>query len=140
MVEQHPPIGPNSLQQAIPRRINPDGAVTSEYPGGIPRSLRRSSASLSVRNPEDTLGVWAAQDSENGLPSLRSISALHAHTLNSQIVDKKSAVLGYPAELSTGLNTDHRGVCKFSAVDDPNYEQVRNVIRMLVREAELHGT
>ncbi|KAK4214235.1 hypothetical protein QBC37DRAFT_440338 [Rhypophila decipiens] len=50
----------------------------------------------------------------------------------SQIVDRESAVLGYPSEIASGLNADHHGVCKFRGLDDPNYHVVRNLLQMLL--------
>ncbi|OCK74785.1 hypothetical protein K432DRAFT_429827 [Lepidopterella palustris CBS 459.81] len=42
------------------------------------------------------------------------------------IVDKASAILGYPNERSSLLNADHRGVCKFDQQTDRNYQTLRN--------------
>jgi WD40 repeat protein len=47
--------------------------------------------------------------------------------------------LGYPAEISSPLDADHHGVAKFRSVDDPNYEQVRNVLRLFVDNLESHA-
>ncbi|OIW35515.1 hypothetical protein CONLIGDRAFT_62144 [Coniochaeta ligniaria NRRL 30616] len=55
------------------------------------------------------------------------------------IVDRDSAVLGYPTEISSGLNADHHGMCKFASKNDPNYEQVRNVLRMFLRRFRPNG-
>jgi hypothetical protein len=60
--------------------------------------------------------------------------------MGAKIVDRESAVLGYPTETSSGLNADHHGMCKFSDTNDPNYVQVRNVLRMFVRTFKLPGT
>lgn len=56
-----------------------------------------------------------------------------------KIVDRDSAVLGYPTEASSGLNADHHGICKFIDTSDSNYVQVRNALRMLVQEIKLPG-
>ncbi|KAK5682670.1 hypothetical protein LTS10_005799 [Elasticomyces elasticus] len=48
------------------------------------------------------------------------------------VVDKDSAVLGYPDELSRSLDADHVNICKFSTPDDANYVAVRNALRSLV--------
>ncbi|PMD13592.1 NACHT and WD domain protein [Hyaloscypha hepaticicola] len=56
------------------------------------------------------------------------------------IVERESAVLGYPTETSTGLNADHHGICKFSGTSDPNYVQVRNALRMFFRAISLPET
>ncbi|KAK4150207.1 hypothetical protein C8A00DRAFT_37212, partial [Chaetomidium leptoderma] len=59
--------------------------------------------------------------------------------IKKMIVHKDSAVLGYAAEISSPLNADHHGVSKFSSKEDPNYEQVRNVLRMFLSSFESHG-
>ncbi|KAH8646721.1 NACHT and WD domain protein [Xylariales sp. PMI_506] len=54
--------------------------------------------------------------------------------IKKMIVSSDSAILGYPTEISSSLNADHHGVCKFSGANDPNYELVRNVLRMFMRK------
>lgn len=46
-----------------------------------------------------------------------------------QVVDKESAVLGYPGEISAPLHADHHGLTKFKNKEDGNYRDVRNVLR-----------
>ena len=48
--------------------------------------------------------------------------------LQAIIVDKHSAVLGYPNEQSAPLIADHRGVCKFQSTGDVNYKTIRNAL------------
>ncbi|KAL2171802.1 hypothetical protein VTG60DRAFT_1499 [Thermothelomyces hinnuleus] len=55
------------------------------------------------------------------------------------IVQKDSADLGYPAEISSPLDADHHGVAKFKSVEDPNYQQVRDVLRLFFRSLEPHA-
>jgi hypothetical protein len=52
------------------------------------------------------------------------------------VVGKDQAVLGYANESSTFLNADHRGMCEFEAISDPNYQAVRNALASAV--ADLH--
>jgi hypothetical protein len=52
------------------------------------------------------------------------------------VVGKDQAVLGYDNESSTFLNADHRGMCKFEAISDPNYQAVRSALASAV--ADLH--
>ena len=47
------------------------------------------------------------------------------------IVEKDSAVLGYPREKSQPLNADHRGICKFETPLDPNYVALRDVLQLI---------
>lgn len=48
------------------------------------------------------------------------------------VLEKDSAILGYPKEISRPLHADHHGVCKFSGPEDPNYISVRNAIGTLL--------
>jgi hypothetical protein len=48
-----------------------------------------------------------------------------------QLVEKESAILGYPQEKTSQLDADHHGVCKFKNVDDPKYILIRNMLRWL---------
>ena len=48
------------------------------------------------------------------------------------IVEKDSSVLGYPGEVSTAMNADHHGVCKYESPEDPNYVTIRNILKSLV--------
>lgn len=45
------------------------------------------------------------------------------------VVEKDSSILGYPGEISKGLDADHHTVCKYGDREDPNYVTVRNFIR-----------
>ncbi|KAI1077810.1 hypothetical protein F5B20DRAFT_572038 [Whalleya microplaca] len=45
-----------------------------------------------------------------------------------------SALLGYPGEASCLSRADHHGIAKFKSPQDPNFTNVRNVLRWLVRE------
>ncbi|PMD60278.1 uncharacterized protein K444DRAFT_722408 [Hyaloscypha bicolor E] len=49
--------------------------------------------------------------------------------MKAMIVDKDSAKLGYPDEISASLDADHHGVVKFKNVLDSNYVNVRNVLK-----------
>ena len=48
------------------------------------------------------------------------------------IVEKDSAILGYPAELSVPLDADHKSMCKYSSPTEANYLSVRNALRSIV--------
>ena len=45
------------------------------------------------------------------------------------VVEKDSSILGYPGEISRGLDADHHTICKYDDREDPNYVTVRNFIR-----------
>ena len=55
------------------------------------------------------------------------------------VVDKTSATLGYPDEISTSLNADHHTVCKFDSTQDSNYISVRNALKTLVTTIRTAG-
>ena len=48
------------------------------------------------------------------------------------VVEKDSAVLGYPGEQVVMVNANHRGICKFDHQSDPNFVTVSNVIGTVV--------
>lgn len=48
----------------------------------------------------------------------------------SLVVEKESAVLGYPQEMSNPLNADHHSICKFPNRDDRNYISVKNMLNL----------
>jgi len=48
------------------------------------------------------------------------------------VVERDSAALGYPREISLPLNADHHTVSKFQSRDDPNYVKVRDMIKSMV--------
>ncbi|KAJ4396980.1 hypothetical protein N0V93_001204 [Gnomoniopsis smithogilvyi] len=48
------------------------------------------------------------------------------------VVERDSAILDYPTEISAPLNADHHNVCKYSSRQDANYTSVRNVLKSLV--------
>ena len=55
------------------------------------------------------------------------------------VLEKDSSVLGYPGEISKGLDADHHGVCKYDSPDDPLYTSVRNVLKSLVGRSQVSG-
>ena len=55
------------------------------------------------------------------------------------IVNKESAVLGYPNEQSSLLNATHRGICKFDSPMDPNFVSLRNVLVTMIRNMTQKG-
>ncbi|KAL5045518.1 hypothetical protein BDW71DRAFT_208333 [Aspergillus fruticulosus] len=55
------------------------------------------------------------------------------------IVEKDSATLGYPKEISKALVADHHTVCKFDSTQDSNYISVRNALKTLVSSIRSAG-
>jgi hypothetical protein len=56
-----------------------------------------------------------------------------------KVVDKESAVLGYPNENSSALNADHHSMSKFRDTEDANYVHVRNILRMFLKAIKTPG-
>jgi pimeloyl-ACP methyl ester carboxylesterase len=54
--------------------------------------------------------------------------------IKSLVVDRDSAVLGYPSECIMPLQANHRQMCKFSSPQDANYVSVRNVLAVIVAD------
>lgn len=74
------------------------------------------------------------------LHSFYETKALGKLGLQAIIVDKNSAILGYPNEQSVPLNADHRGVCKFSSTTDADYRTLRNALSTTVDSIVAEGT
>jgi hypothetical protein len=55
------------------------------------------------------------------------------------VVEKESATLGYPKEISKPLVADHHTVCKFGSTQDDNYISVRNALKTLVSSIRSAG-
>ncbi|KAI6351616.1 hypothetical protein MCOR25_009820 [Pyricularia grisea] len=53
---------------------------------------------------------------------------------NTPIVDPESALLNYPEEKQTPMEADHRSICKFESVSDPNYQILRNALSATFNE------
>ncbi|KAI9690720.1 MAG: hypothetical protein M1820_009872 [Bogoriella megaspora] len=54
-----------------------------------------------------------------------------------QIVEKDSAILQYPKEISSPLHADHHTICKYRNLTDPNYVIVRNTLRYWIAKSVL---
>ena len=79
-------------------------------------------------HPTGKLGLVGLSTLCNGSPSLMT-----------QIVDKKSALLGLPGlrERQIPLDANHTNICKFSRADDPAYEQVSdNLVKFAKRAVQ----
>jgi len=55
---------------------------------------------------------------------------------SSLIVNRESAVLGYPNEQSALINATHRGLCKFASPSEANYATVRNALASITKDIE----
>ena len=61
-------------------------------------------------------------------------------TGNVMIVEKDSAILGYPDEQSQSVNANHRDICKFEKQTDPAYILIRNVLASITADLIKEGT
>ncbi|MCJ1356503.1 MAG: hypothetical protein MMC33_006498 [Icmadophila ericetorum] len=55
---------------------------------------------------------------------------------NILIVDRGSAILDYKHERHMPVQANHRGICKFESITDPNYIIVRNVLAAMIHDLE----
>ncbi|KAK8046092.1 hypothetical protein PG996_014156 [Apiospora saccharicola] len=55
--------------------------------------------------------------------------------MSAMILEKDSAVLGYPGEMPQPLTANHHEVCKFKGTDDPNYAAVVGALRSAISAA-----
>ncbi|KAL7940714.1 WD40 repeat-containing protein [Trichoderma barbatum] len=102
-------------------------AVSFQSPKHFIADLEKNSTTIEDLNEQfrhlaPTLSLWSFYET---LPTSIGLRKL-------MIVEKDSAVLGYPSEISRPLHADHRGVCKFASPADVNYLSVRNALKSLV--------
>ena len=55
------------------------------------------------------------------------------------LLEPSSSTLGYPGEITQPLDANHNNVCKYTARDDPNYQNVSSVLRNLVKQYKDSG-
>lgn len=56
------------------------------------------------------------------------------------IVEKDSAVLGYPDEVPMAMKADHHTICKYPSREDVNYINLRNLLKTMVDKFRRKGT
>src|SRR5450432_3146635 len=56
------------------------------------------------------------------------------------VLQKNSATLSYPGEVSEPLNADHHHVCKYPNRNDPSYKSVKSILKTLVSAYRDAGT
>ena len=61
-------------------------------------------------------------------------------TGNVMIVEKDSAILGYPNEQSQSVDANHRDICKYEKQTDPSYILIRNVLASITADLIKEGT
>ncbi len=90
--------------------------------------LTRNSTALAIINDEfrhiaPDLRLWSFRE---------TLSTQRAGFLNQLVVELDSAALGFPHEEIVDMNADHRHVCKFESLVDPNYKLLRNALHKAV--------
>ncbi|TLD31118.1 hypothetical protein PspLS_02866 [Pyricularia sp. CBS 133598] len=83
--------------------------------------LKRNSGAVQIINDEfrhyySNIQLWSFYETQN----MKFPSSL--------IVDPESALLGYREEKQFPMEADHRSICKFESVSDPNYIILRNAL------------
>jgi hypothetical protein len=89
--------------------------------------IKRNSSSIAAIN-----GAFRNYAGDLQLRSFYETMPSSMMLLNTVVVDKDSAILGYGQERAALLNADHRGVCKFDRLSDPNYQTLRNALSATV--------
>ncbi|MCJ1396233.1 hypothetical protein MMC18_009122 [Xylographa bjoerkii] len=96
--------------------------------------LERSSGSLQsindeFRNYSDDIELWSFYETQK----------LNMGLFSTLIVDPDSAILGYREEKQMPMNADHRSICKFETLTDPNYVILRNAFASTVQSISRLG-
>ncbi|KAB5530436.1 NACHT and WD domain-containing protein, variant [Coniochaeta sp. 2T2.1] len=112
--------------------------ILSAAPFGAPpkayvAELERQSSSISDINEN-----FRQQCEELSLVSFYETLKTNMHVSKVLIVEKDSAVLGYPNEVSASMDADHHSICKFKDRSDPNFIKLRSLLRSwILRQMEL---
>ncbi|KAI1328531.1 hypothetical protein F5Y16DRAFT_398223 [Xylariaceae sp. FL0255] len=84
----------------------------------LPNSTTLAEINDAFRHYAKDLQLWSFYET---LP-------VRTKVLNKLIVEKYSATLGYNNEEISGVDADHRHICKFDNNADPNYKKLRNAL------------
>lgn len=100
--------------------------------------LKRNSGTIQsisddFRNYSTDLDLWSFYETvELSIGSLGKF-------FSRMIVTPDSAVLGFRDEKQTPMNADHRSICKFDSISDPNYQIIRDSLETTVVNIEKTG-
>lgn len=100
--------------------------------------LKRSSGTIQsisdeFRNYSTDVDLWSFYET-------LELSIGHLGKLFSRmIVTPDSAVLGFRDEKQMPMNADHRSICKFDSISDPNYQTIRDSLETTVFYIEKKG-
>ncbi|OIW35531.1 hypothetical protein CONLIGDRAFT_666106 [Coniochaeta ligniaria NRRL 30616] len=103
--------------------------ILSAAPLGAPpkayvADLERQSSSISDINEN-----FRQHCEELSLVSFYETLKTNMHLSKVLIVEKDSAVLGYPNEVSASMDADHHTICKFRDRLDPNFIKLRSLLK-----------
>jgi esterase/lipase len=90
--------------------------------------LKRSSGTIQsisdeFRNYSEDIDLWSFYE---------TLELSIGKVFSRMIVTPDSAVLGFRDEKQMPMNADHRSICKFDSVNDPNYQTIRNSLETTV--------
>jgi WD40 repeat protein len=89
--------------------------------------LKQSSGAIQAINDE-----FRNYSADIDLWSFYETQKLKMGVFSALIVDPDSAILGYREEKQMPMNADHRSICKFDTITDPNYLIIRNALASTV--------
>ncbi|KAI9682126.1 MAG: hypothetical protein M1817_000180 [Caeruleum heppii] len=85
-------------------------------------SIAIQSINDEFRNYSLDINLWSFYETQS----------LKMGVFSTRIVDPDSAVLGYRGEKQIPMHADHRSICKFETLTDPNYILLRNALASTV--------
>jgi pimeloyl-ACP methyl ester carboxylesterase len=97
--------------------------------------LKQSSSAIQSINDE-----FRNYSADIDLWSFYETQKLKLGVFSTLVVDPDSAILGYREEKQMPMNADHRSICKFEAITDPNYVIIRNALASTVNGISKTGT
>lgn len=107
--------------------------VASSAPAFVTDLVRGSGALQSIndefRQYSADIELWSFYETQK----------LRASGLSTLIVDPESATLGYREEKQMPMNADHRSICKFETLSDPNYIIIRNSLISTIKNIATTG-
>ena len=104
--------------------------ILSTTPFGAPPKAYVDDLDIHSRILQDINEQFRTQCGEVPLVSFFETQKTNFGLKGILIVEKESAVLGYPHEISNPLNADHHTICKFKSREDANYTSVKNVLKL----------
>ena len=105
-------------------------SILSSSPIGGPPKAYVDDLDVHSRSIQDINEQFRISCGDLSLVSLYETSKTSFGLKKTIVVEKESATLGYPQELSSPLNADHHNICKFKNKHDPNYRIVASILKL----------